>query len=281
MTSDNHSARRRSRVTSQEFPQNVLWTGAEIPILKTVLIVDDNPINRAILSKILSGQYAVLEAENGQIAMDLLRGQYDCISAILLDLVMPVMDGYAVLEAMREQNCYKNLPVVVTTGSGNHSSERKALSLGAWDFVTKPYDAEILLFRLKNAIDRSQLSALKQLRYLSEYDALTGLYNKTKFFSETRKLLNAHSDEQFAFLRFDVDRFQLINSFFGAAEGDKLLIYIADQLEEDAQKWSKTAYGRIESDIVALCVPYDKMQVEKMVCQSKQTLARFNPNYDI
>ncbi|MEG2287615.1 MAG: EAL domain-containing protein, partial [Ruthenibacterium sp.] len=240
-----------------------------------------NAINRAILSKILSEQYAVLEAENGQAALAALSEHLAEISAVMLDLVMPVMDGYAVLEAVRADERYANLPIAVTTGNNNPGSEKKALALGAWDFVTKPYDADIILFRLKNAIDRSQLSALKELKYLADYDTLTGLYNKTKFFAATRAMLDASREKRFVFLRFDVDRFQLINSFFGTAEGDKLIIYIARHLAEDAEKCSQATYGRIESDVVALCVPYEKARVESMVRESKILLSQFNRNYDI
>ncbi|MEG0996045.1 MAG: EAL domain-containing protein, partial [Clostridia bacterium] len=106
-------------------------------------------------------------------------------------------------------------------------------------------------------------------------------YNKAKLFDATRKMLDANRDKTFVFLRFDVDRFQLINSFFGTAEGDKLLIYIADRMVEDAVKCPIVTYGRIESDVYALCLPYDKEQVEGMALQSKKTLAQFNLNYDI
>ncbi|MEG2839374.1 MAG: EAL domain-containing protein [Lachnospiraceae bacterium] len=258
-----------------------LREGENMHSLEIILVVDDSIINRSILSKILSTQYTVLEAENGQDAMELIERYNNEIAAVMLDLIMPIMDGYEVLKTLQEDERYKNLPVVVTTGSGNLDSERKALSLGAWDFVAKPYAADIILFRLKNAIDRSQLTALKQLRYLADYDVLTGLYNKKKFFDVTRQLLDENPNECFAFLRFDVDRFQLINSFFGTDEGDKLLIYIAKQMAEDAKKCAKSTYGRIESDIVALCVPYNRDQVEDMVRQSKKTLAQFNLNYDI
>ncbi|MEG0322216.1 MAG: GGDEF domain-containing protein, partial [Oscillospiraceae bacterium] len=115
--------------------------------------------------------------------------------------------------------------------------------------TSKPYNPDIILFRLKNAIERSQLSALRELKYLSEYDALTGIYNKAKFFAVTRELLDAHPEEPFAFLRFDVDRFQLINSFFGTAEGDKLLIYIAEHMAQDLVRYPTATYGRIESDV--------------------------------
>ncbi|MEG1758216.1 MAG: EAL domain-containing protein [Oscillospiraceae bacterium] len=249
--------------------------------LKTVLVVDDNTVNRIILSKILSEQYNVLEAENGQIALEMLKKHSEDFAAVILDLIMPVVNGFTVLKEIGGDERYANLPIVVTTGSGNLEIERRALSLGAWDFITKPYDAEIILFRLKNAIDRSQLSALRELKYLAEYDALTGLYNKTKFFDATRSMLEANRGESFVFLRFDVDRFQLINSFFGMGEGDKLLIYIAQKMSTDAKQCSVSTYGRIESDVFALCMPNRAEYVDRMVRNSKEELAQFNVNYDI
>ncbi|MEG1991361.1 MAG: response regulator, partial [Christensenella sp.] len=255
--------------------------GTDMSSLKTILTVDDNIVNRKILSKILSREYAVLEAENGEVALKVLDEHADEIVAVMLDLVMPVMDGYAVLRAIEKDARYSNLPILVTTDNSDNDNEIKALTLGAWDFVSKPYNAEIIMFRLKNAIDRSQLSALKQLQYLAEYDELTGIYNKIKFFDMTRKMIDENPDEKFVFMRFDVDRFQLINSFFGTDEGDKLLIYIAEHLAEYAQKCAQVTYGRIESDVVALCLPYERDKVEDMVYKSKQILEQFNLNYDI
>ncbi|MEG1268228.1 MAG: EAL domain-containing protein [Oscillospiraceae bacterium] len=249
--------------------------------LKTILVVDDSAINSAILSKILSEKYTVLTAENGAIALELLAEPAHEIAAVMLDLNMPVMDGYSVLESIQNDERYSNLPVLVTTDSNNNESEIKALTLGAWDFVTKPYNPQIIMFRLKNAIDRSQLSALNQLRYLAEYDVLTGIFNKTKFFEETRKAIDSCRDKTFAFLRFDVDRFQLVNSFFGTAEGDKLLVYIAKHLKREAEIFEKASYGRIESDVFCLCMPYEKSKVENIIHHSKKVLAKYNPNYDV
>ncbi|MEG1566640.1 MAG: EAL domain-containing protein [Anaerovoracaceae bacterium] len=249
--------------------------------LKTILVVEDNTVNRKILSKILSEEYKVLEAENGQEALKILSKHVNEIVAIMLDLIMPIMNGYEVLEALKNNSDYNNLPIVVTTDNNNNDSEIKALSLGAWDFVSKPYNPEIIKFRLKNVIDRSQLSALNQLKYLAEYDALTGIYNKTKFFDATRQMIDGSPDKLFVFLRFDVDRFQLINSFFGTAEGDKLLIYIAQNMAKDARMCEQATYGRIESDIVGFCLPYNKEEVEAIVEQSKKTLAKYNTDYDI
>ncbi|MEG1778458.1 MAG: EAL domain-containing protein [Oscillospiraceae bacterium] len=264
-----------------EITRNCTGKITDTASLKTIMIVDDNKVNRMILSNILSAEYAVIEAENGKSALELLNKHNDDISAVMLDLVMPIMDGYAVLEAICKDNRYSNLPILVTTENSDTENEMKALSLGAWDFVSKPYHPQIIHFRLKNAIDRSQLSALKQLKYLAEYDALTGIYNKAKFFDATREMIDTNRNENFVFLRFDVDRFQLINSFFGAAEGDNLLIYIARHLQYDIQNFDKATYGRIESDVFGYCIPYDKDMVIDMVVHAKETLASYNQNYDI
>ncbi|MEG3029263.1 MAG: EAL domain-containing protein [Oscillospiraceae bacterium] len=249
--------------------------------LKTILVVDDSAVSRKALFDILSPEYDVLEAKNGRAALKILLDRVNDISAILLDLVMPVMDGHDLLKIINSNRRYSNLPIIVITADNSNGNELKALALGAWDYVSKPYNAQVILFRLKNAIDRSGLAALKQLKYLADYDKLMGIYNKTKFFQATRQMLDKSRGERFVFLRFDVDRFQLINSFFGAAEGDKLLIYIASRLAEDARKFPKATFGRIESDIVGLCIPYDKAQTENIVVNAKKTLAKFNPNYDI
>ena len=140
---------------------------------KKILVVEDELVNRKILHKILSQEYEVLEAENGQVGLTLLA-QNPRVAAVLLDIVMPVMNGYAFLEAVRGTR-YANLPILVMTGEQDPESEKKALESGAWDFVTKPYHASVLCSRLKNAIARSEVALYERMQYISEHDALTGL----------------------------------------------------------------------------------------------------------
>ena len=249
---------------------------------KVILVADDNVVNREILCRILSSDYAVLAVENGRQALDILEEQIPMISGVMLDLVMPVMDGYKLLETIVGNEKYKNLPIIVTTSNVDKGSEKKALMLGAWDFVSKPYDAEIIKFRLKNAIDRSQLSAFKQLKYLAEYDALTGIYNKTKFFDATRKMLDANRFRRFAFLRFDVNRFSLVNSFFGVAEGDRLLKYIAQGIQAYANDRLPFTYGRAEGDVFGMCMTYSaEEQIRHMMQFCKKHLSAYPLDYDI
>ena len=107
--------------------------------LRTILIVDDTKLNRSILCRILNDDYITVEAENGQAALDILEDHPGEFSAVLLDLVMPVMDGYTFLSELKGTADF-GIPVIVTTGNSATENERRAFNLGAWDFVSKPYD---------------------------------------------------------------------------------------------------------------------------------------------
>ena len=126
--------------------------GRLMDISKKVLIVDDNVINRRLLQKMLQDQYTVIEANNGQAALDILEREAAEISVILLDIVMPVMDGYEFLGKRQNNPQISNIPVVVTTQKDGEASEIKALKLGANDFLPKPYNGEIIRHRLNNII---------------------------------------------------------------------------------------------------------------------------------
>jgi CheY-like chemotaxis protein len=126
-----------------------------------VLIVEDQKINREILKGILHHDYEVLEATNGQEAWDILTKE-PAVSVILLDLLMPVMDGYTLL-AKIATSPYATIPTIAVTGENDIEAEQKILELGAWDFVTKPYQPMTLLTRLKYAISRNEYFSLGSL----------------------------------------------------------------------------------------------------------------------
>ena len=249
---------------------------------RTVLIVDDAFINRALLKKLLSETYNIIEAENGSEAMNILERDSDMISCILLDLDMPVMDGFEVLARLRVNPELSKIPVVVTTGGEDADNEIKALSYGAWDFIKKPFVPQVLRFRIKNAIERSQFSAFEQLKYVAEFDTLTGISNKDKFYEDTRKLISEHPDKRFAIIRLDINHFSLINSFFGMDEGNSLLKYIAKHLRVNTADYIGSAFGRMEADIFGICVPFsDKQSVEHFVMRSMNALQNFSSAYYI
>lgn len=249
---------------------------------KTVLVVEDNEVNRKILKKILETEYTVLLAENGQVAFEILKKHGEQISAIILDIKMPVMDGYTFLEKIQKLPEYKSLPIIISTALGSIENEKKSLNLGAWDFVSKPYDTDILRFRLKNTIVRSQLNAFQQLKYMAEHDTLTGIYNKVKFLEITHHMLMTKQEKKFVFVRFDVNRFQLINSFFGADTGDRLLVYIANQMRVYIKEQDIGTFGRIEADVFAFCIPFvNEEQFATFIDKLKNTLKGFPLKYNI
>ncbi len=108
---------------------------------KTVLIVDDTPENLAVLDGILSTHYRVKAAPNGRIALKI-ASQTPPPDIILLDIMMPEMDGYAVLEALKKEDTTKAIPVVFVSAKGESSEKEKGLQAGAVEFLAKPVDPE-------------------------------------------------------------------------------------------------------------------------------------------
>lgn len=249
--------------------------------LKKVLLVDDNSVNRKILTKILSDTYELVEACNGKEALEILEREGNKISCVVLDLIMPEMDGRDFLRLMAQNEAYCDIPVLVATSDHQRGSEKECLELGACDFVYKPYDAAILRLRLQSIIGRSQLALLEQMRIAAEHDSLTGLYNRSKFYAVTRELIDGHPDVRFAVVRMDIDRFHLFNSFFGEAEGDRLLKYVANRIQEQMELRPYATYGRIESDVFCVCVPYREERVSQMVEQTLKALNSYTASYYI
>ncbi len=240
---------------------------------KQILIVDDVKLNRTSFSAILRDKFDILEAENGKEALEIVAKHRETIAAIILDLMMPVMDGFEFLEHFREIEEYQGIPVVVATTSDEMDNERHCLELGAWDFIPKTFHPEIIRFRIMNAVERSKVRTL-------EYDAMTGIYNEQKFFQATREMLDEAYDEKFAFVRIDVDRFKMVNMLYGAEEGGRMICKIAQAVSEIVKKNKKGTYGRINGDIFAICVPYrGKQEVEKMVEDLRQNIKQKNEPY--
>ena len=118
-----------------------------------VLIVDDVELNRDILSDMLGEDYDILTASDGRQAINIMNNQIDEISVIILDLIMPDVDGFYVLNIMKERDWMKDIPVIVITGDQTAEVEAKALQLGVNDFVHKPFNVKLVRQRVKNITD--------------------------------------------------------------------------------------------------------------------------------
>ncbi|MGN0465038.1 MAG: EAL domain-containing protein [Lachnospiraceae bacterium] len=187
---------------------------------KQILIVEDNELNRDMLSEILASEYRVLEAENGQVALDVLRRHKDSIALILLDVMMPVMDGYTFLDRIKEDAELSLIPVIVMTQSDNENDEVAALSHGATDFVPKPYRPQVILHRVAGIIKLRETAAMVNQ---FQYDQLTGLYSKEFFYQKVRERLDQNPEKEYTIVCTNIENFKLYNDIFGVKEGNRLL----------------------------------------------------------
>ena len=216
---------------------------------KTILIVDDNRLNIRTLSDILVGEYDIISASNGKEGLELLREKRKDIVLVILDIIMPVMDGIEFLKEYVKDDNIKNLPVIVVTNS-DADMEKECLSYGVWDFISRSVQPDVLRFRVFNAIKRSR-------QYVQDFDELTGIYRRKRFYSATRELMDNNPNRKFAFIKLDIDRFKMINSFYGTDEGDRLLRFVARKIHSILGKRDDCTYGRVHDDIFAFCVPID------------------------
>ncbi len=200
---------------------------------KQILILEDNELNRTILREILSGEYRILEAENGQDALEILKQNKEDIALILLDVMMPVMDGYAFLDIIQKDAELSLIPVIVTTQDKKEDDEINALSHGATDFVPKPYHPQIILHRVASIIKLRETAALVNQ---FQYDRLTGLYTKEFFYQKVRETLDANPDKEYTIISTNLENFKLYNDTFGRKEGDRMLVKAAEIFRKRVSK---------------------------------------------
>jgi response regulator RpfG family c-di-GMP phosphodiesterase len=120
-----------------------------------ILIVDDSRLNRETLADILKDKYNIIEAEDGRSGLEVLEKRKDDIVLVILDIVMPGMDGFAFMEEARTRESIRNIPIVVATTETDYQTEKRCLELGVWDFIPKVFQPEIIRFRVLNTIKRS------------------------------------------------------------------------------------------------------------------------------
>ena len=208
-----------------------------------VLVVDDQEINRDVLGMILEDDYDIIYAENGREALEKIEQYKDKLSIVLLDLMMPEMDGFEVLSRVRADEYLKRIPMIVLTA--DRSAELRALQMGAADFITKPFDMhEVILARVSRIIE---LSEGRQLISAAEHDALSGLYSKNFFFEYANRIHQFHPELKMDAIAMDIEQFHSINALNGREFGDRVLRRLGDAIS-DFLGGSPGIASRIEAD---------------------------------
>ena len=147
--------RKNTVVTEKDFANEEGEDGTALEALKVkqqILIVDDSEMNREILTEMLQDDFRILEAENGEEALKMLKQYGTGISLMLLDIVMPVMNGFEVLAAMAREHWMDDIPVIMISSEGSEDYIRRAYEMGIADYIRRPFDAKIVYQRVFNTI---------------------------------------------------------------------------------------------------------------------------------
>jgi diguanylate cyclase (GGDEF)-like protein len=233
-----------------------------------ILIVDDRPVNVLLLKTMLecAGYARVDTTSDPRGVVALHRAQrYDLI---LLDLNMPFMNGFEVLEGLKEVEAGEYLPVLAVTAAPEH--KQRALDAGVMDFICKPFDHCEVLARIRNLLEVRLLytGTRDQGARLACYDAVTGLPNRTLFQRSLEQMLAAGGERSSAVLMLDLDGFARINDTLGHAAGDALLRQFAQRLQQCAPEGSVVSrFGNDEFAMAlgGLTTQYDALLAAEQV----------------
>lgn len=231
-------------------------------IKKEILIVDDSEINRCMLRMMLEKDYDITEAENGSEAISIIEKDDHIFRLILLDLVMPQMDGFEFLEQLKEHHVQQDLPVIIISGDNSEKSLDKAYDLGAVDFFTKPFNPNIVRHRVENVIN---------LCSQSYRDALTSCYNRSGFIQIVEKFIQKVDDiTKYSMIFFDIKNFKAINSIMGTSGGDNVLKFTSKSIQDS--DLNPLFVARLEADHFVCLAERERIDYDAMMDHDGDTI---------
>ena len=194
-----------------------------------LLVVDDQPINIQVMYRCFAGDYQVFMATNGEQALGICSSNPPDL--ILLDVVMPGLDGFEVCKRLKADESTRHIPVIFVTAHTDPAQETHGLSLGAVDFIAKPINPDVVRARVKTHLTlKFQSDLLRQLVFL---DGLTGVFNRRYFDQQmsTEWARSARNNTPLSLILLDVDFFKLFNDRYGHQAGDDALRVVASALK--------------------------------------------------
>ncbi len=193
--------------------------------MENVLIIDDSMLQAAQLRSIIKDDYDVTIVETAEDGLEYANtGNY---SLILLDVIMPGMDGFMLLKKLQEEDVTRHIPVILITSLADIQNEQRGLMLGAVDYITKPFHPLIVKARVNTHIKLYQYR--KQIEHQSTTDQLTGVANRRRHdrYSAVKWQEATRLQVPFSICMFDIDNFKMYNDTFGHPAGDKVIAEVA------------------------------------------------------
>ncbi len=266
---------------------------------RTILVVDDVPVNIHLLNTYLTAEgYDVVSAADGKSALQIARASQPDV--ILLDVMMPELNGFEVCKILKKDHKTKFIPVIMVTALNEEEDKIKGMDSGAHDYLSKPFNKRDLLARVRAALRVVVLheelqqkvielqKAKEELRQLSITDGLTGLYNYRHFKEQLQQELNRaiRHDLSVSLIMLDIDHFKHYNDKNGHPAGDELLKNLARIFRDNVRNIDLAArYGGEEFSLVlietnkgAAKIVAEKMRKliehQKFECGEKQPLGK-------
>ena len=197
----------------------------------SILIVDDEKSNILYLNHILSADYTIYTARSAAEAFERVKKYRPDL--ILLDVIMPVMNGYEAITALKESDVSRDIPVIFITGLSDSDDEMKGLDLGAEDYITKPFKDAIVKLRVRNQV--KIVNQMRAIERLSMTDQLTDMANRRSFNQRIDRewRIAVRTRSTLSLMMIDVDRFKIYNDTYGHQQGDVALQIVADTLRRN------------------------------------------------
>ncbi|MFA7555236.1 MAG: diguanylate cyclase [Spongiibacteraceae bacterium] len=219
--------------------------------IKILVAEDSLPARKFIKSLLQKHLYQVLESTNGIEALEALKQNPD-IKLLITDYHMPEMDGFELVRTIRQNVDKSDLVIIGLSGEGKGSLSAKFIKNGANDFLQKPFFHEELYCRVMHNIE--ELELIEQIRNAANTDYMTNLSNRRYFF-EKGQVIHANAiknNTPLAIAIIDIDRFKVVNDDYGHEAGDKVLVFIAEELK---QAFSRFTLARIGGEEFAIIMP--------------------------
>ena len=240
----------------------------------SVLIVDDVPANIQVLAEALRQEYRVKVATNGRDALAIAAQSPPDL--ILLDIMMPDLDGFEVCRQLKSDSATHQVPVIFVTAKDDLGEEERGLNLGAVDYITKPFHLPVVRARVRNHLQLKRKADL--LERMAHVDSLTGIANRRRFNDaldvEMRRCQRA--EQPISLLMLDIDNFKLYNDHFGHGMGDLCLAQVADTLALHASRAADLA-ARYGGEEFAVILPQTDLegarQIGQRLCDRVSSLA--------
>lgn len=236
--------------------------------MEKILIVDDSIVQAARLKSILEDDYEITVAQTAEDGLK--HAKFEDFSLILLDVVMPGMNGFMLLKRLQEEIITRSIPVILITSLSDIENEQRGFTMGAVDYITKPFHPLIVRARVDTHIKLYRYR--KQVEQQSMTDQLTGIANRRRYdlYSVVKWEEAVRLQIPFSVFMFDIDNFKIYNDTFGHPAGDKVIAAVADILSDSLKRVTDFVARYGGEEFVAIVLGDDAKKVYGHVDRIRQ-----------